>query len=342
MKFSPTSVALLTLVAASSVTGVAILLSQANKPRPQVNSLQGRKKLELPPALQASVTAYGKRMEADRKSIPEETLKASIDNLLTNDQQYFYGTQRLRRRSDLDLLLAAPRAFKVIEDVEELPAGIRERTCAALFAKALEVHTNTIARDLHIGGSEGAPSSSPSIVSTEKAVCVAMFIAADLGLRDLLAQEFSEMDRIHEEVADSRNNIVRIFSVPDARFLVNVLRLVAVRDATDAKALQAVIDDELGTSALRTRTIVVTVTNWDTGRNVPQPKSQPKQYELLDWAGYNTSRPAEAARQRDLEQQLIQVLRRRVLTPAPARGKAPGNASMRPMPSNATSGTTGG
>jgi hypothetical protein len=279
--------------------------------------------------------ALTERKKVDLKSISGETLRESMLNIITNGQQFFgkipptyYGAQ-----DNLETTLAYPRPLKVIQTVETLPAKDREQTCKELFALAFSTHTNTFASVLRMWN-DPAYTNKMSMLSSRMGVCLATFIAADSGLRDVLSDELAQLYRFRDEVVEravaahpaqtlnDRGFVhnMRRYYVPDNRFQLNLLRLVAVRDADDGNRVLKLVDEELRTNTLRTSSRGMPVTKWDApaswfdeqlpgcGRRNMDARDVVKQYELLDWGD---SRVRQAPEDGDLErqQELVRKLR---------------------------------
>jgi hypothetical protein len=271
--------------------------------------------------------AYLKRLAADRASLATESLHESMMNVITNDQQFISASAT--PRPNLEMMLGATRAVQVIHTVERLPATRQEAACRELFAIAFTAHTNQLRRP---SGSKRT-AQWQSIVSTDMAVCLAMFAAADLGLSRTLADQFSALDHLQGELANlDTAGVRRTFALPDNRFQLNVLRLVAVRDPQLAKSALKLVDNELETNAVRTVSteaqlgdrppaIVPAGARRLVSTSKGAKNAQTKRYEFLDWQNYNPLKPG-ADKQKLAQQGLIATLRRIVFAPQPDGGKA--------------------
>jgi hypothetical protein len=266
----------------------------------------------------------GARLEADRNWVATETLNESMLNLISNNQQYSLSGRGAL--GHLGRLFISARALKVIQTVEDLPAPQQEPACRNLFVQAFGAHTNELSGELRSRQAALWQSS----ISTGMSVCVAMFTAADLGLRGLLAEEFAQLDSIQDRVAAS--NMRRMegngFAVPDEHFQLNVLRLVALRDPSFERRRLSLLESELGTNAVQTISRTVKLTNWVAieqrralftrqaspilGSNQLAQTELLKQYDFLYW---KDSDPFTNQRQEPARRQLVGEIRGIVLAP---------------------------
>ena len=172
-----------------------------------------------------------------------------INNLITNDQQYFdpgFSTSRSFAQIDLEIALSSRRFIKFLQSVEKLSKMDREITCRQFFSKAFQAHTNAIYVILNHEDNPSSAANDLSLFGTKEAICEAMFIIADIGRLDLLSAQFAQIDQFRKEIEP----VIEIHKskhpfgvwamlqhsfVPDRRFEVNVLRLAAIRSGSKDK-----------------------------------------------------------------------------------------------------------
>jgi hypothetical protein len=130
-------------------------------------------------------------------------------------------------------------------------------------------------------------------------VCVAMLAIAETGRRDILAEQFTQLDefrkrsiiQIEKVVTNEFHRKLRIeFCVPDARFQLNVLRLAALRDPKSGDALEKV-DAYCRSLNMTTNQIPIVAwnarTTWFETRVGSRPDASKgvTMYSLYDWDG---------------------------------------------------------
>jgi hypothetical protein len=95
-------------------------------------------------------------------------------------------------------------------------------------------------------------------MASRSALCAAMFAAADFGHRGVLREQFRQLDNFQNELGSRVALMKKDYalelepllgwfgwdSVPDIRFRVNVLRLMAARTLGDGGTLLASVDEE--------------------------------------------------------------------------------------------------
>jgi hypothetical protein len=231
------------------------------------------------------------RSEADL--LLRESLEQSLNNLITNDQQFFYAREQ-QGQDCLNAMLAAPRAVKVIQTIEAMTPAERDRACSRIFAEAFAKHTNAIAAAIRMWEDPSAPTNHQSLLATQEGLCVAMFMAADLGLRPLLAEQFTELERFRDTAVKTHSRIppftvVLHYSVPDSLFQLNILRLVASHDAGLNALVSKVVEEALSAKNVRPQQVSVVDTEiaWYThltvGRQDMQAPRRLKTYQFLGW-----------------------------------------------------------
>ena len=234
--------------------------------------------------------------DAKITEMKKESLEQSISNLLTNEGQFYRNGSTLVQEDCLERFLAARRAVKVIQSIESLPVAEREKYCTQMFARSFELHSNTVKAIQKQWQDSSAPTNRQSLLSTREATCIAMFVAADLGLRLVLADEFEQLDRFRDDIVapyianhpGSNGSLERLqaltlidLAVPDNRFQLNVLRLAALRGAMDGGRMRGLVDAALKTDQLRLTNSVLLITGWD---------AQTTSFEALNGGLLNTSR----------------------------------------------------
>jgi hypothetical protein len=215
------------------------------------------------------------RIDTEVAALKGETLEQATWNVLTNSQQYYgYISPELNPRINVEQMLAARRAVKVIQSVEGLPAGQRENVCKSTFALAFNVHTNTISIAMQAREDPTAPRNHQSLLATQIGICTAMFITADLGLRDELSKQFQQLERYRDEVIKQRisarpdahpplaAHVVLLYSMPDLRFQLCVLRLAAERGA-HGPIMLTLVDEEIRTNNVHATARDVPVVAWN-------------------------------------------------------------------------------
>ncbi|MCX6925894.1 MAG: hypothetical protein NT154_22210, partial [Verrucomicrobia bacterium] len=173
----------------------------------------------------------------------------------------------------MEVIFASRRTLKVIQSLETLPAAEREATCAQIFAKAFQIHTNTYWVAMRSREDPSAPTNRQSMLSTLMAMCTAMFATAELGRSDMLLRQFAQLDEFQQQferrLAAHGNSypagligVLKDLLKPDNRLQLNVLRLaVASGGGGNRQQLLARFDAECGHMDLRTEEL--TITRWD-------------------------------------------------------------------------------
>lgn len=302
-------------VLASIPLVVLIIVAASRHPR-------GRRSGEIP--------VFRQRINAELATLKAETLENSILNIITNDQQYHgYITEALGADINLEQMLAARRVVKVLEDVKALPPGKRRAACIDMFTQALGIHTNAYRVMMSNVEDPSSPQNKQSLLASQIGLCAAMFTAADLGLLDVLSNEFAQLDWFQNEVVEKRMvrnasaydgvmgqlraHVTRYYAVPDNRFQLNVLRLAASRHVKAEEEMLGLVDAELRTNRVQVRSMEIPVTAWDAHttwfeqigpvRSPMDTREGVTHYVFLEWLHDSDSR------NKDLQQQLIHRLR---------------------------------
>ena len=169
----------------------------------------------------------------------------SIDLLFGEDLQWNQDSDGVNpfAQWDLEHVLRTPRAVKVLQDIQKLPPGDCRAACRNLFARAFQAQTNFFDRFIRRLDDPTIPQKNLPVHCSSLTLALAMFATADSGQRDLLADQFAQLDRYVDEgksrLGSRQTEKARlflqmfpwwIFPVPDNRFQVNVLRLAALRE----------------------------------------------------------------------------------------------------------------
>jgi hypothetical protein len=240
-----------------------------------------------PPYLETAYRETQRKQLNDlRRSIRKESFQRSVSNLITNDQWSLnellrsshldlYGAG-LNRQIGLDEILASRRALKVVQAIESLPPAKASRACRQVFDEAFAKHTNAIGGYMAYVANPSAPRNQEYFAGAEMAIRVAMFSAADLGLRDVLAEQFRQLENFQAVIvaqesrarANGHTNELRLEVLvnhwfPDTHFRLNVLYLAATRSKRDADALLRTVSNDPSTNHVRFTVHYVPITHWD-------------------------------------------------------------------------------
>ena len=200
-------------------------------------------------------TKNGKNLGRDPRidtlivNLKKESLQDSINNLATNDQQFFFPGFKTSRKSaqiDLETLLSARRFIKTLQSIEKLPNNDGRAKSDEMFSKAFEAHTNAIYVILQHEDDPSSPKNDQSLLASREAICGAMFVTADLGQLDLLSAQMDRLEQFQNKILpileariSTNPNGVAImllrYLAPDKRFEVNVLRVAVVRASNNDK-----------------------------------------------------------------------------------------------------------
>ena len=214
---------------------------------------------------------YGK-IDTSDAVLRRESLDRSIRRLISDDQQYFgFITGADFRESNLEEMLTSRRVVKVLLSIKRLPPAQREAKCQQMFAQVFRVHTNTFRVILQHEKNPSSPRNTQSMLATQLSLCAAMFATADSGRRDLLADEFAQLDRLRVDLelrlfshqppcSAGIVGVILRYAVPDTRFLASALRLAASADPASTNLLQ-LLDDQCRGRGMKLDTI--TIFDWD-------------------------------------------------------------------------------
>ena len=260
--------------------GVAVLLvafavtKQTRKPEP------GRLRQHVDPDLtrlrretfDPATGGLRQRIEFELAGLRQETYDQAAARMIEDDQQYFgHHTAVAGADTNLERMLAARRAVRIIQEVRALPPSLREAACVALFTRAFDAQTNAFAAIMRHWEDPSSPTNTQSTLSAQLALGAAMFAAAEGGLREALCGEFERLDRFEKQIEERMGNHAASYSAlrksclrdwfgPDRRLQLNVLRLLALHEGGD---ILARFDEELRTNQVRTTRKEIPVTAWD-------------------------------------------------------------------------------
>lgn len=201
------------------------------------------------------------------KAIKRESVDKSYKILLTDGDEYRLGWGPVQSMSEE--ILSSRRAVKVLQTVEKMPNAKRIEKCRELFQRAMQENKDVF--DAGFRSKEEPGFSAPFRLIPNRAIGLAMLATAETGRRDILAEQFRQLDEFrayltariakHESLYGAREiDLVDDTCVPDNRLLVNVLRLAALRDSTAGNLVERV--DAYLESAGMIRTEIL-VTSWN-------------------------------------------------------------------------------
>jgi len=210
--------------------------------------------------------------------LKRESLEKSIDNLIFGtDEQYQwpgFNSPDETSQHNLEVMLSNRRAVKVLQGIEKMPAKERALECRVLFAKAFQAHTNIWMEGLRVLRGSTSTNSN-SVLCTLSAVTLAMFVAADIGQRDLLADEFTQLDRFLDDYQEQFTNLqyqnatkkkavgfwFQDLGAPDNQCEINLLRLAGMHGSGEDGKLLNQIEKEC--SRLEPQENEIQVVGWD-------------------------------------------------------------------------------
>lgn len=229
------------------------------------------------------VHAYRRHAAGDRDprittliaTLKNETLERSVSLATRDSQQYHipgFQTALMCPQVNLEDMLSARRAVKILQTIERLPEIPREAGIRQAFATAFQVHTSAVYAVMRHSEDPSYEPNQQSLYSTRLGLCVAMFAAAEWGRKDLLSAQLEQLDRLRSEV-DTRvaghklvysngvGSFLQDVVTPDDRFEVNVIRVLASHQHGSRDLVQR-IDEECGRVNMR-RDPEIPVAAWD-------------------------------------------------------------------------------
>jgi hypothetical protein len=227
------------LFVATSVLLLGIIITKSYKKPRYLNYREGE------------VSQQREKIDKFIKVIKKESLDESIEQLIRDREQFvfpgFYSQVKFAQIK-LERMLSSRRTIKVLQSFKKLSRNEQEPKCKEFFYKVFKAHTNALCVNIKRKVEPTLPI--PATGETQLALCAAMFTTADLGLRETLAEEFTQLDRFQEDTArivggttnsQSLSHWVELFYFPDARFQVNLLRTFAANYNNGEKL--AAVDD---------------------------------------------------------------------------------------------------
>ena len=268
------------------------------------------------PAAADEVPAQRQRIDALVATLERETWDQSVENLVTNQNQYYDlaagATGAMFAEPELEEMLSVRRAIKVLNMLEARPMKQRLEGCRQLFDRVFRVHADEIERWMGLG--KGPRIDRPWWHPPAHALCMAMFAAAETGRRDLLAEEFLRLDalrrRVEGLIADNRTACLETARIqgrsgdfegwktsmlslcyPQPRSLLNVLRVAVSRDPHAPVDLLGKIDEYCRSVEMTATEVPIVPWNARTtcfefrvGSAVDTSKGVTK-YSFYDWGG---------------------------------------------------------
>jgi hypothetical protein len=252
--------------------------------------------------------------------VEKESFQESEEQLLKgSDMQFlrsgFFAGGVPNPQTDLENMLGNRRAVKVLNHIQKLSSSEGTAACRDLFAKAFQVHTNLLAVWVRKQVDPKLQTAS-SVRDSKLTLLLAMFATADGGHRELLASQFTQLDRFEEdakhafttlppEAKDSLTSYFPLMFPPDNRSQVNLLMLVAARATNQTLNLLSQIDQLCEQASMRK--MGVQIFSWDAptvfsrtlweGGGLATTKDRII-YPFYEWTGVMTTdseRPAQEA-----------------------------------------------
>ena len=214
------------------------------------------------------------KIDTSDATLRREGLDRSIRRLISVDWQcsgYVQSKSEQWSQDDLEQMLSNRRALKVLQSIKALPAADREAKCRRVFTQAYRMHTNVFRAILQHEEDPSFPRNNRSARATHLSLCAAMFAAAESGRRDLLADEFTQLDQLRDDLElrlfsrmpaypESLVRMMLDYALPDSRFQINALRLASSAGATSTNLLSLVDQECLGRGM---ETMKITIAGWD-------------------------------------------------------------------------------
>jgi hypothetical protein len=218
----------------------AILLFSERSPRAQVFN---------------EVPEQRARIDGLITTLEKETWEESIQSLLTDGNQFYangpiFKSTASDSQTQLEQMLSARRAIKVLNSLQGLPMDARVQRCRELFDRVLREQEDVWDEAMLKKERPDAviPSLSAPRLNARHALCLAMFATAETGRRDVLGEQFGRLDEFQTKLRNRMKQHETLYDdyqlrtygeicVPDRRFQLNVIRLVAGRDLGGPKDL---------------------------------------------------------------------------------------------------------
>jgi hypothetical protein len=178
--------------------------------------------------------------------LSQESLEESIAVHVKNDDLYFYPnlTHNITgAQNHLEWIFSNRRAVKILLELKQLGAVECDRRFGEMFERYLAVHTATLRAVMTHMEDPSAPKNQQSMISTQLAIVTAMFGTAAYGRNETLKGQFRALESLRRECEEriARNKLprggpelIRIYTMPDRRFRLNLLVLDASKRHDDA------------------------------------------------------------------------------------------------------------
>jgi hypothetical protein len=191
------------------------------------------------------------QINARIKAIAKETHEETIENILTNGNQFFgegYGYNTSFGEYELERVIGARRAAKFLAELQAMPPGEGLHQSTNLFVRVLREYEDGLHAVIQAREHNLTPTKYVNY-SARPPMCLALFAIAETGRRDVLAEQFDRLDEFQkrfEVLAEKaytneyeRKRRIQL-CVPEPRFQLNVLRLVVLRDSNARDALNKI------------------------------------------------------------------------------------------------------
>jgi len=236
--------------------------------------------------------------------LKRESFELSVQRLINDTQQYsipgFHTGQKMAQ-IDLETMLSTRRAVKVLGHLDDLPARQKKRR-KELFENMLRLHSERLITPLRLRiDNPSSPGVTQSIEPTKLGLCAVMFATAQSGEIGEIRSQFLALDEFRASAEAVMEEYRRAFPesnltglkkfVPDNRFQLNVLRLVAARRHGDSSEILERIDQACVATEMTSqqRDIVswnAHTTSFEQLVGSPLDKTKGvRTYTFYDWAG---------------------------------------------------------
>lgn len=222
------------------------------------------------------------RINGEDAELKKEDFGRSVDELLLGSALQFGGIlgQSADPQTDLENLLSARRAIKILDHIHGLPERDKGPACEALFDKAFQIHTNLFSVWVSIQADPKIQTKS-SVESSRLTILLAMFATAERGDRVLLAKQFAELDRFADEAnriiaaqpptaKTTLSTYIPFFFPQENRSQLNLLRLAADREKDHSLKLLDQVEPELKKANMPESE--VPIVSWDAGTKYSKTK----------------------------------------------------------------------
>ncbi|MDZ4817517.1 MAG: hypothetical protein SGJ20_00940 [Planctomycetota bacterium] len=183
-------------------------------------------------------TVHRERINKILATLSAESFDDSVKNLATDElfSNPGFHTAPKFPQICLETMLSNRRCVKVIEHLRDMEQDERRKKLRELFAKYLEIQSTAIHTVLRHADDPTAPVNNQSMLGSQGAICAVMFATAESGDRQLLLEQFDQLDKSTEKIEEriKKNekahepiliHVIRGNYTPDNRFQLNVLFL---------------------------------------------------------------------------------------------------------------------